>query len=178
MFVDQFGPYVLPNGSFAAFVGEGAHWAIAHSAAGPWQIVGQHPSLLKTGKSPYGENPVVTRLRSGMYIAVFDAVFNEHAGFGMGISADGVHWSEGQDIVLPQGCRTPLGLIEEEEEGLMSLLFTRRFDDCANQTQKDNGATAVSPVMCANVYYARFQLSSVDPKVGVKSVALGRALYT
>merc|ERR1719379_1357890 len=93
-----------------------------------------------------------------MYVAVFDTVQSEKFGFGMSWSEDGVTWSEGIDVELPHGCRTPLGLIDEGN-GIASMLFTRRFADCNNQTAlPENGADAISPASCANVYVAHFRV--------------------
>lgn len=64
------------------------------------------------------ENPIVTRLADGMYLAVYDNhVANE---IGYTVSADGIHWSAGQHLVVQSGrhvwateVRTPLGMVEE-----------------------------------------------------------------
>ena len=122
-------------------------------------------------------------------MAVFDTVFAEHAGFGFSYSTDGVNWvrveiawfimlwiacstsrrsgfsfsaivqAEGQDVLMPGGCRTPLGLVENEG-GDLTMFFTRRFADCNNQTQEDDcgGFGMASPSMCANMYRASLRL--------------------
>jgi len=122
---------------------------------------------ISTPTSAYNENPVVTELRrpSGerIFVAVFDSVQNEHQGFGMSWSEDGIRWRPGVDVPLPGGCRTPLGLIDEGD-GLATLLFTRRFADCHNQTQlPGNGADAISPASCANVYAATVSVGWQPP---------------
>jgi len=93
----------------------------------------------------------------------------------MSWSEDGLHWHPGVDVPLPKGCRTPLGLIDEGN-GLASLLFTRRFADCHNQTAlPGNGADAISPASCANVYAAMFaidwQLGNSSGNNGPQSVS-------
>ncbi len=90
-------------------------------------------------------------------------MFNEHNGFGFSYSLDGVKysiaimivyrvqlqriltcacvpvlqilWSDGVDITMPGGCRTPLGFIENAN-GSLTMFFTRRFADCSNKTQE------------------------------------------
>ena len=47
-------------------------------------------------------------------------VYSEHDGFGVSTSRDGLHWSEGVDVVLPGGCRTPLGVIDEGAAVIMT----------------------------------------------------------
>ena len=47
-------------------------------------------------------------------------VYSEHDGFGVSTSRDGLHWSEGVDVVLPGGCRTPLGVIDEGASVIMT----------------------------------------------------------
>lgn len=159
-YVDAIAPFMLRNGSYAAFVGEDHYLAIAMAASGPWQVSNSHRVAISTPSSAYNENPVVTELDrpdgTRIFVAVFDTVQSESQGFGMSWSEDGLHWHPGVDVPLPRGCRTPLGLIDEGD-GLASLLFTRRFADCHNQTAlPGNGADAISPASCANVYAATF----------------------
>jgi len=162
-YTDSIGPYLLPNGSFAAFVGEGSYLAFASRPVGPWHVTESQTNAISTPKSTYNENPTVTKLSrpdgSMVLVAVFDTVYNEANGFGMTWSEDGVHWAAGVDVALPGGCRTPLGLIDEGN-GSAKMLFTRRFADCDNQTALPrNGADAISPASCANVYAAAFTVS-------------------
>ncbi|HEX3662455.1 MAG TPA: hypothetical protein VHU89_13540 [Acidobacteriaceae bacterium] len=64
------------------------------------------------------ENPIVTKLPDGTYLAVYDNhVPNE---IGYTISADGIRWSPGRQLIVQSGrhvwateVRTPLGLVEE-----------------------------------------------------------------
>jgi hypothetical protein len=71
-------------------------------------------------------------------------------------------------VALPGGCRTPLGLIEEDD-GYYTLLFTRRFVDCAKQKEGlppgSRGDAANDATMCANLYAARYRLASWRPWV-------------
>merc|ERR1712046_407654 len=53
-----------------------------------------------------------------------------------------------------------MGGLIDEGDGIATMLFTRRFADCNNQTALPaNGADAISPASCANVYAASFQVS-------------------
>lgn len=162
-YVDSIGPYRLPNGTFAAFVGEDSFLAFASHPAGPWRVTTSQKAAISTPLSTYNENPTVTELSrpdgSSVFVAVFDTVYNEVQGFGLSWSEDGILWSPGVDIPVPHGCRTPLGLIDGGD-GKATMLFTRRFADCDNQTAlPTNGADAISPASCANVYAATFQVS-------------------
>ena len=92
-------------------------------------------------------------------MAVFDTVYSEHHGFGLSTSRDGLHWSKGVDVALPGGCRTPLGIIDEGD-GFATMLFTRRYTDCANRSElPPNGADAILPTSCGNVHLAKFNIT-------------------
>lgn len=130
--VDSFFPYEA-DGKWLGFYGSSdcRTWfrvGLAESAAlaGPWTRLAGNPLTLS---GPRGtENPVVTRLRSGCYAAVFETVFREH-GFGYADSVDGIHWSEARELPLQapldalRKVRTPLGLIEEDD-GTFSVFYT------------------------------------------------------
>jgi hypothetical protein len=133
-------PFVLPNGTWAAFYGS------CHSEASPpsgylpgrWNVglattssLGSpfvrmpfgtvNPSPLNGG---YAENPVVTYVASQkMYIAVFDFLNREADGFGLAWSTDGVAWAA-ELVPVPGGARTPLAAVLEDG-GMVSVFFTR-----------------------------------------------------
>jgi hypothetical protein len=75
------------------------------------------------------ENPVVTQVHDGSYIAVFNGPVGD--AFGYATSADGIHWNRGTNLVVqPKGkgywadpVRTPLGLIKEAD-GTYTLFYT------------------------------------------------------
>jgi hypothetical protein len=101
--------------------------ASADSLAGPWKRLpdGNPTPLEKT----WGvENPVVTRLPSGWYVAVFDLLGPGNF-LGYTSSRDGVHWAPASHLVLKGteewliDSRTPLGLIEEAD-GAFTLFYT------------------------------------------------------
>lgn len=97
------------------------HWRVglaeAAQLAGPWKRSG--------GRNPvemdkrFVENPIVTKLDDGSYLALYD---NEHpSAVGYAWSPDGLDWKAGRDLVVqPKGkgfwadnVRTPLGLVPE-----------------------------------------------------------------
>jgi len=137
--VDSFFPY-RADGKWLGFYGSSdcRTWfrvglAESPALAGPWTRLAGNPLTLS---GPRGtENPVVTRLKSGRYVAVFETVFRED-GFGYADSADGIRWSEARQLPLQaplddlRKVRTPLGLVEEDD-GTFSVFYTgfARGDD-------------------------------------------------
>ena len=79
---------------------------------------------------PYDvENPIVLRLKSGRFIAVFDTLSRPLA-IGYTVSEDGIGWSQASYIELKRtpnlwvgNIRTPLGLIEEPD-GTFTCFYT------------------------------------------------------
>ncbi len=131
--VDSFYPYQVGNQWFAFYGSSDIRsyfrvgLASAPSLAGPWKRLSQGNPVALSG--PRGsENPIVTRLKSGRYIAVFETVFCED-GFGYSDSADGIHWSEAKELKVKASTgkirkvRTPLGLTEEPD-GSFSVFYT------------------------------------------------------
>jgi hypothetical protein len=107
------------------------HWRVglaeAAQLAGPWKrCVGVNPVYMD---KRFVENPIVTNLDDGSYMAVYD---NEHPNaVGYAWSSDGLNWKPGRDLVVqPKGkgswtdhIRTPLGLIPEGR-GRFTLFYT------------------------------------------------------
>jgi hypothetical protein len=137
--VASFNPFRLDDESWMAFYG--GHWhdprqskyivglARADHLSGPWvRAYELSPGMLSVR---FSENPVVTRLEDGRYIAVFqckiedsdsgEGISNANV-IGYSISEDGKHWPYRKVInVLPnndwtQQMRTPLGLIPEKDD--------------------------------------------------------------
>ncbi|MGA3031941.1 MAG: hypothetical protein ABSD70_01575 [Terracidiphilus sp.] len=133
---DSFFPYQV-GGKWYALYGS-AHtetlpissWQVglasAPSLAGPWRRCTQ---LNPVPVEPrFVENPIVTKLSDGSYIAVYDN--HEPNDVGYTWSADGVHWSQGRRLDVQTGSgiwasevRTPLGLVEEGS-GIFTLFYT------------------------------------------------------
>jgi hypothetical protein len=100
----------------------------APKLAGPWKRLSQVNPVALSGDLGT-ENPVVTRLRNGRYVAVFDTIKVSDV-IGYSESADGVHWSPAKQLRLQpspsiwvKDVRTPLGLVEEDD-GTFTLFYT------------------------------------------------------
>jgi hypothetical protein len=123
---DSFFPYKVGDGWYA-FYGS-AHteklpislWqvglATAKTLTGPWtRCTAMNPLKIE---NRFIENPIVTKLSDGKYVAVYDTGAPNAIGYTL--SNDGIHWSAGQHLVAQEGngawateVRTPLGLIPE-----------------------------------------------------------------
>ena len=131
--VDSFFPYRIGQ-RWLAFYGSSdiRSWfrvglAEAPQLAGPWTRLNNVNPIHLSG--PRGsENPIVTQLPCGRYLAMFETVFNE-IGFGYSTSEDGVAWSDADELEvvasnqLLRKVRTPLGLIAEDD-GTYSIFYT------------------------------------------------------
>ena len=135
--VASFNPFRIDDGSWMAFYG--GHWhdprqskyivglARAEHLSGPWErAYDLKPGMLSKW---FSENPVVTRLADGRYIAVFQCRIEDHDtgegiskanSIGYSISEDGIHWPYRKVVnILPDHdwtlhMRTPLGLVPEQ----------------------------------------------------------------
>jgi hypothetical protein len=133
---DSFFPYRVGD-TWYAFYGS-AHteslpislWQVglasAPELAGPWTRSTQWNPLKV--EPQFIENPIVTKLADGTYVAVYDT--KEPESIGYTFSSDGVHWSAGQHLVVQKGegiwsndVRTPLSLIEEGKDAF-TLFYT------------------------------------------------------
>lgn len=135
-------PYPV-NGKWMAFYGSADHktwWSAgllsAERLAGPWKRETALNPVPLSGELGT-ENPVVTRLKGGRYVAVFDTLKNKpRKGYGMdgnligyADSADGVHWSAANQLEVNctklwvSDIRTPLGLVEEAD-GTFTMFYT------------------------------------------------------
>ena len=126
MGTDSFFPFPACGG-WLAFYGsspESVGLAASPKLEGPW--------IRKTEVNPvrkHIENPLVTRLKDGRYVALFDGC-GQNRKIGYMTSEDGIHWSEEIFIHLEDKTdpwwgltRTPLGLIQESED-LYTVFFT------------------------------------------------------
>lgn len=133
---DSFFPYLVGDRWYALY--GSAHteklpislWqvglATAPTIAGPWKRCTELNPLKV--ESRFIENPIVSRLGDGTYVAVYDT--DAPNAIGYMLSKDGVHWSSGQHLVVQEGndvwateVRTPLGLVDEGKD-LFTLLYT------------------------------------------------------
>ena len=99
--------------------------ALAPALNGPW-IRLRARNTVDFGVN-FTENPIVTQLDDGSFIAVMDS---HGDGFGYSVSADGVQWSSLKILTVTDlmdswwaEFRTPLGLIPEED-GTFTVFFT------------------------------------------------------
>jgi hypothetical protein len=104
--------------------------AWAPSLAGPWKRCSQINPLNIEKK--FIENPIVTRLPDGSYVAVYDSGVWHAVGYSF--SSDGIHWTSGKQLIVQQGkgiwaseVRTPLGLIPEGTDSF-TLFYTANQD--------------------------------------------------
>lgn len=126
MGVTSFCPYPV-DGKWLALYGsswEVAGLATATAISDLWVRVPSAEPLFENM-----ENPVITRLKNGLYVAVFDGA-SKYQKMGYMFSEDGVQWSrkyffglEANENKWWELSRTPLGLIDEGDRGF-TLYFT------------------------------------------------------
>ena len=132
---DSFYPFKV-NNSWMAFYGSAKteklpikFWGVGLAASeklqGPWKRLSDRNST--DFNEVFAENPILTRLGDGTYIAVMDALGE---GFGYSLSYNGLDWSEMYHIAVTDRIdpwwaefRTPLCFIEEAD-GLFGVFFT------------------------------------------------------
>jgi len=133
---DSFFPYKVGDQWYALY--GSAHteklpislWQIGLAKApdliGPWARCTDRNPL--TVEKRFIENPIVTKLDDGTFAAVYDT--DEPNAIGYTFSADGIHWSSGQHLIVQEGkgvwaseVRTPLGLISEGNDSF-TLFYT------------------------------------------------------
>ncbi len=134
---DSFFPYQV-GGRWLGFYGSARtevkpvpYWKVglvsAPALSGPWKRLSDHNPVPLDDRHGV-ENPVVTRLRDGRYIAVFDSVGPTDQ-IGYALSGDGVAWGKAKYLLLDRSklwtsdVRTPLGLIPEDD-GTYTLFYT------------------------------------------------------
>jgi|HubBroStandDraft_5_1064220.scaffolds.fasta_scaffold01887_2 hypothetical protein len=90
------------------------------------------------------ENPIVSRLNDGTFIAVYDN--HQPSSIGYTFSRDGVHWSRGRQLTVQTGSgvwasevRTPLGLVDEGH-GSFTLFYSAN-EKIAGAGPDANGVT-------------------------------------
>lgn len=103
--------------------------ATSDKIEGPWRRVSEGNPVSLEFPNNHTEQPIVTQFSDGTYGAVFDALDHETEGsVGYAWSPDGVRWHPqcGQHLTVAGAwgkARTPLGLIEEEDN-IFTLLYT------------------------------------------------------
>jgi hypothetical protein len=123
---DSFFPWKV-NGQWYAFYGSAKtekkpieNWlvglATAPAISGPWKRLREgNPSPIE---KHFIENPIVTSLKDGGWLAVYD--IQKPDAIGWAFSEDGIHWSAGNSLKIQtttgewcKDVRTPMGLIDE-----------------------------------------------------------------
>jgi hypothetical protein len=129
---DSFFPYQVGKrwlGFYGSANSEHTLFGLAEAAqlAGPWKrCAGTNP--VNVAKR-FAENPILSRLEDGSYLAVYDNDYPNAIGYTW--SSDGLHWKPGRNLVVqPKGkgfwadnVRTPLGLVAEGR-GVYTLFYT------------------------------------------------------
>jgi hypothetical protein len=142
--VDSFNPYKVGD-KWYAFYGGHYHkprglWpvglAVADKLSGPWKRMpeGFNPvPIVKT----FIENPVVSRLPDGRWMAIFDSLGDREIGYSF--SKDGITWPLETRLTVQTGdntwagsgdhdMRTPLCAVREDD-GTFTVIYTARMKD-------------------------------------------------
>lgn len=137
--VDSFNPYKVGN-KWYAFYGGHYHiprgpWpvglAVADKLSGPWERMPESTNPVPIVEE-FTENPVVSQLDDGRYLAIFDSYGDQEIAYS--ISEDGVNWppetrlkvQSGDNIWAEDGdhyTRTPLCAIQEDDE-TFTVIYT------------------------------------------------------
>lgn len=151
------------NNKFYGFFGTakanfwGVGLASATTMAGPWKRCSELNPL--DAKTPFVENPIVSNLDDGTYIAIFDCGWCD--GFGYILSKDGIKWSNAQLVKYEPAikkwwstARTPLCLIKEKD-GTYTTFYTA-YPDSGKGTFENSGFAAMGII--------RFRLRNANQK--------------
>ena len=138
---DSFYPYKVGNlwygfyGTARTEVKPPAYWKVglvsAPDLSGPWKRLSDRNPVPLDAQNGV-ENPIVTRLKSGQYVAVFDTIERPDR-IGYAVSRDGLKWAPARYLVLDKAklwtkdVRTPLGLVPEDD-GTFTIFYTGYFD--------------------------------------------------
>jgi hypothetical protein len=149
---DSFFPYTVGS-RWYAFYGSArteslpiALWQVglarASQLGGPWTRCSRLNPL--TVEPRFIENPIVSRLEDGTFVAIYDN--HQPNSVGYTFSRDGVHWPRGRQLTVQTGSgiwasevRTPLGLVDEG--GGSFTLFYSANEKIAGASPDANGVT-------------------------------------
>jgi hypothetical protein len=142
--VDSFNPYKVGDTWYGFY---GGHY---HTPRGPWPVglaradkLGGHWKRMPEGFNPvpivktFVENPVVSKLPDGRYLAIFDSLGPRE--IGTSISKDGITWPPETRLTAQTGSnkwagdgdhdmRTPLCAVREED-GTFTVIYTAKMKD-------------------------------------------------
>ena len=119
------GHYHTPKGTWPTGI------AFSKSLSGPWQRMPEGFNPIGVAKV-FMENEIVSRLKDGRYLMVFDSFGDQQIGYSL--SRDGLHWSPEQRVKVQfpdhlwaangdHSTRTPLCAIEEQD-GSFTVIYT------------------------------------------------------
>lgn len=115
------------------------------------------------------ENPIVTQLANGEYVAVYDNHVPNEVGYA--VSVDGIHWSTGKHLTVQSGkgiwaseVRTPLGLVREARNRY-TLFYTA--NEKAAGTQPDSYGVTLTPGAVGFVELGVIEAASLPGKKAV-----------
>ena len=119
------GHYHVPKGSWPTGM------AFSKSLEGPWTRMPEGFNPIQVA-DVFMENEIVTRLKDGRYLMIFDSFGDQEIGYS--ISEDGIQWSKETRIKVQSGknlwaavgdhsTRTPLCAIEEDN-GTFTVIYT------------------------------------------------------
>lgn len=142
--VASFNPYKVEDKWYAMYDGHNyipmSGWptglAVSNQLEGPWVRMAEHNNPL-TIVDEFMENPIVSKLKNGSYMAVFDSFGDQEIGYSL--SADGINWDKETRVKVQfenniwakegdHSMRTPLCAIEEDN-GSFTVIYTALMKD-------------------------------------------------
>jgi hypothetical protein len=136
-----FNPYKVGNTWFSPYDGHNhtprGPWptglAFAPSLNGPWKRMPEPFNPIQLAEV-FTENEIVTRLKDGRYLMIFDSFGDQEIGYSL--SKDGIHWDHETRVKVQtadnvwadpgdHAMRTPLCAIEEED-GTFTVVYTAK----------------------------------------------------
>jgi alpha-L-fucosidase len=125
--------------------------ARSETMEGPWTRMGEDINPVTSINPKFVENPIVSKLPNGLYIAMFDGgpeYLQLPNKIGYTLSKDGVNWSEARYLPIDlkvkkwwMTMRTPLGLIPEGDN-----IFTIVYTAWVKDPNKPNTKTRFNPM--------------------------------
>lgn len=135
---------------------------------GPWTRMGEDINPLTSIHPTFVENPIVSQLPNGLYIAMFDggpSYLNLPNKIGYTLSKDGINWTPACYIAIESKVnkwwmtmRTPLCLIPEGND-VYTIIYTAWVHD--DTSDKPNAKTRFNPVGMVKVKLNRKVLNEI-----------------
>jgi hypothetical protein len=140
--VDSFNPYQVGDKWYAFYGGHYHHprgpWpvglAVAEKLSSPWKRMPEDFNPVPIVET-FIENPVVSKLPDGRYLAIFDSLGNRQIGYSL--SEDGITWPPETRLTVQSGgnqwaggadhdMRTPLCAVREDD-GTFTVIYTAKM---------------------------------------------------